>query len=129
MGTQKLRRKIPPNPGGLLSELLPLVPNHLWWVMPESCEGLTEWTPAQMIQVDLVRETRSEVGCILLPSGFDPRSTSDTIPCLAYAEWDSAWATSIQIEFALLSPVREEWGMEFTPLPEDFVQNLRMGTE
>jgi hypothetical protein len=126
MATQKLRRTIPTNSGGLLlSELLPSVPDHLWWVMPESCEGLTEWTPAQEIQVDFVRETRSEVGCILLPSGVDPRGKTDTIPCLAYAEWDSAWATSIQIEFALLSPVQTEWGVEFTPLPADFEHHLR----
>ncbi len=104
MATQKLRRKIPPNPGGLLSELLPLVPDHLWWVMPESCEGLTEWTPAQEIQVDLVRETRSEVGCILLLHGSDRPTVHGSVSCLAYAEWDSGCADFILVEYA---PLRE----------------------
>ncbi len=92
--------------------------------MPESCEGLTQWTPAQEIKVDYVRETRSEVGCILLPSGSDRPAASGRISCLAYAEWDSGWADFIVVEYAQLQECALDPDILMLPADAEMVRFL-----
>lgn len=120
----KIRRQLSSEVTGVVSSLLPSVPGHCWWVTPESCEGLTVWTLAKELQASHVRATRSEIACILLPVGSVPNPEGDTITCKAYAEWDSAWAPYLTIEFAMDAPAKTDWGIEFEPLGAEMLPYL-----